>query len=890
MKEKAFNFKNLSIGTSIVVDGVASKELYKNNTNGYKVQLITIDKVYEETSEGHLNQISNSSVTTSMTGYFEAMEGSNYRVRGQIGDYKGSNQIIVSDISFLPPADIKGIYEFLSSPLIQGIGKKLAQKLVYGWSDTKSDENESVFIKGFGSETLNIIRTDYTQLTRVPGITTKKALKIHQSYMQHVAYQEVVTFFLPFGVSPKQILKIYDEFKEKSIEIANTNPYKFISVEGFGFKTCDTIALKLGLNPKSTARIEACISYALQEASSSFGHCFLPRQELVTFTHDLLKITISSDSANKLLNKTTGDFTTVEIGSLSYKIHIQDLHTLPSGSKLILDEVEISAIDECLDRLLSNNALILNHLTKDELLPMCKDISLFNVLESETIPVISLPSIFFTERKVAQKVFEASQCWDFKDDIEDEVLGYISDFEKEQGYELESKQKLAVIESVKSTYTVITGPAGSGKTTTIMCLLYVLEKIHSKYNGITINSEHHKNKLITSLCAPTGKAAKRMEQTSKRDASTIHRLLESNGFEFTYDETNILDTYSVIIVDEFSMIDIFLVKALFSAIDPRKTKLIILGDPHQLDSVGAGNVLDDLVSSKSITHIELDVVKRQAEDSTILSNSSKIIQGEMIIDNKEKGDFYIINSDKSESVSNTLIESVYRFINKYNYSIDDIQVLSPQRVGPLGTSELNKKLQALVNPPNSTKKEVDLTINNDTVYYRVGDKVMHIANSYNLVRYKFSNNSYEPILNKKNEPICGVFNGETGVIVDILDLALEDEEMEKYVIVKFEDFYILYSVDMLTLLCHSFALTVHKSQGSQFPIVLMPIHYSHKRMLNKKIGYTAVTRAQEKVVLVGQPYAIKTMIETKYTTRRYTLLKKLLIEEQLNHESKLLTL
>lgn len=853
-------FNQLTLGECITTDIIPRKVVYQNEDNGYKVQSVEVVGFYKKNEDDVLIEVKTKPFTTVIQGYYDCIEGQKHRLTGEISSYKGENQLIVKEIYFLPPASEKGIIEFLKSSFIKGIGLGLAKKIVLGWEEKDKKTKEVKFINGFGKDTLDIIKNEPELLIKVPGITKKRADSIHLSYVKHLAYQEIVTFFLPYGVTPKQILKIYEEFGGKAIEVANEDPYKFVKIEGFGFKMCDKIALKLGIDPHSRHRIQAATLFTLKNSADTEGHCCVPKEDLVKKVWDLLKIVLTLKQMNDILKQSTDKLISIKIGSLEYSVLSEQIkESLYNKQSFLLDAVNINDIKFYLNEMIEN---------KDVIQTIIRDID----LQSDStidLELISLPVIYFTERKTARLIKEASEIKHFDDDIIYRVHDIIDEFENLNNFRLEEQQKNAVVKGVINSFSIITGAAGSGKTTVVNCIHFVLERIYREY----------KMNFNFMQAAPTGKAAKRMEQASNgKEAKTIHRMLESNGYDFKFNEENPL-SYSVIVIDEVSMLDIFLTRALLCSINPNKTKVIFLGDPNQLPSVGAGNVLFDIIESKIVAHTELNVIKRQAEGSRIIENANKIKNGIMIECDNSKDDFYILSTQESDKVLLKTLMSINRFLTHYKMKIDDVQVLVPQRKGPLGSINMNKEIQKLINPREIGTKEIEVSTLDNIIFFRENDKVMHITNSYDSIRYKKENNQYIPLKDSSNNVQLGVFNGDMGVIEEIIFQTIDFDE-EEIIAVKYDGFYILYKKEELKNIIHSYALTIHKSQGSQFPVIIMPIHFSYfQKMLYRNLGYTGVTRAQNTVVMIGQMGAIKYMIDTIDTSKRYTLMQLFLKDE-----------
>ena len=418
----------------------------------------------------------------------------------------------------------------------------------------------------------------------------------------------------------------------------------------------------------------------------------------------------------------------------------------------------------------------------------------------------------------------------------------IRTFERDHHIQFSENQRRAVSEAVQRGLLVITGGPGTGKTTIINCILSLLGK------GVF-------------LAAPTGRAAKRMSEATGHEAKTLHRLLEFGGEEgrFQRDEQNPLDC-DCVIVDEMSMVDVFLMRSLLRALKPG-TRLILVGDADQLPSVGAGNVLGDILKSGVIPSVRLTDIFRQSEESLIVLNAHRINHGEAPILNKKDSDFFFERKFTPEQAAEAIVGLCQRRLPAFLHSADparDIQVLSPTKKSGAGVHQLNGMLQAALNPPGPGKQEITY---GDTVF-RTGDKVMHIKNNYQLPWREDSGAEGE-----------GVFNGDVGFITQV-------DPQDRIVTVRFDDERTVeYDYQQLEEMELAYCLSVHKSQGSEFPCVVMPVVGGPPRLLTRNLFYTALTRAKKMVVLVGKEEYIAEFVRNNHIAARYTTLLQRLREE-----------
>jgi exodeoxyribonuclease V alpha subunit len=425
-------------------------------------------------------------------------------------------------------------------------------------------------------------------------------------------------------------------------------------------------------------------------------------------------------------------------------------------------------------------------------------------------------------------------------DVEEELRK----LEGSQGITLAENQKMAVKEAMGNGVLVVTGGPGTGKTTTIKTIIDMFEG-----KGMSVL-----------LAAPTGRAAKRMQEATGKEAKTLHRLLEFGFGEsdeemfFQKNEESPLEC-DAIIVDEVSMIDIILMNNLLKAV-AEGTRLVLVGDMDQLPSVGPGNVLRDIIESESVPIVRLNEIFRQAQESLIVVNAHRINHGETpILDQKQK-DFFFMRQDEQGAIVSTIVELCRERLPKYYKTtfLEGIQVLSPMKKGPCGIISLNNELQKMLNPEAPNKKEKqyrDFT-------FRVGDKVMQIKNNYKM--------KWQSIVDFEKEGE-GVFNGDMGVIINIdteeqiIEVVYDNEKLVRY------DFVLLDELEL------AYALTVHKSQGSEFPILVMPVTFGPKMLLTRNLLYTALTRAKQIVVLVGSEKYVHQMIENNHITKRFSGLR-----------------
>lgn len=663
------------------LQGMVSDIVFKNEENGYTIASLANEND-EITIVGCMPTLS--------VGESIEIEGKwvNHKIYGSQFEVK----------SFMPvtPSSLDGIYVYLSSGMIHGIGEKMAKRIV----------------DKFGVDTLDIIQNTPERLTEVEGIGMKKVKQIQESYEENRELRHIIIQLSPYGITPNYCLKIYKKYKDKSLEVINKNPYRLAEeVRGIGFRIADDIASKIGIDKYSPDRIMQGILFTLNQSLGS-GHTYLPKGILIEQSVKILGV------EHKFVENGIMDL------AYNQKVHLEN-----------------------------NNGEIL----------------------------VYLMMYYICENGVCKEIVKLSQheTKDLHINIEEEIRIV----EKEDEISLANNQILAVKEAINNGVTIITGGPGTGKTTTINTIIKIFE--------------NNDQKVV--LCAPTGRAAKRMSETSNKEAKTIHRLLEmgfatdSDELTFFKDEEDPIDA-DVIILDEASMVDIILMYNLLKAVK-LGTRLLLVGDSDQLPSVGAGNVLKDIIDSNVIKTVRLNEIFRQARESMIVVNAHKINNGEPLFLNVKNKDFFFIRKNTNEEILNEIIGLVSERLPKF-YKFDklkDIQVLTSMRKGDLGVNNLNIELQKYLNPPNKYKQEEEFAKRT----FRVGDKVMQIRNNYTK---KWETED-------KSDSGEGIYNGDIGYIFHI-------DKDKKIVFVLFDKVKIAsYKYDELDELDHSFCTTIHKSQG-----------------------------------------------------------------------------
>lgn len=649
----------------------------------------------------------------------------------------------------------------------------------------------------FGDSTLDVLTEHPRRLLEVKGISAKKLNEITRSYSNHMDMHILTRMLAPHGVSYRMIVRIRQTLGESSAALVRENPYLLCRVWGIGFLKADEVALKMGYKPNSEPRIEGGIVFALQSAMSVSGHMFLTRLALVE----------ACAGENGVLN-------TGVVAKNSERVTEQETYRVIE--KMVADG-KLVAVKQHKDQMDEYDAIYLKTAYQSEKIAAQRIAQLTSLAKD----------IKGEELEKARKVWEAISI----------------NAEERLGVQLAPEQREGVIMALLYPFSVLTGGPGSGKTTT---LSVIAECYQSAFPKDTI-----------ALAAPTGRAARRMMQQTGLEASTLHKLLGlkpdvHSDFSMPVSEEDVIEA-DFLIVDESSMID----ASLFAEIMYRmttKTKLLMIGDVDQLPSVGAGNVLRELLFlERYIPSTRLTKVFRQGENSIIPCNAAKVRVGATNLD-YEKGQFSKILCD-SEITGAAKIESLVLRLREIN-RLQDMQILCPmRRRGECCTTKLNDRLRDIVNPP-SIKKEEGMIGN---TLYRVGDKVMQTRNT------------------------AETSNGDIGYIV-----GFDREEDGRSVAKVYVDFGLSttpveFEYEDALELEPAIAMTIHKSQGSEMPIIIVPIFNSMKFFLRRNLFYTAITRAKEHVVIVTDDSgkerygSLTAAISTEDTSKRNTMLSELIV-------------
>lgn len=637
------------------------------------------------------------------------------------------------------------------------------------------------------------------------------------------------------GIREGLAKKIIDAFGENSLDVIENDPEKLSEIKGISIKKAYEISNE----------------YILQFGLRTLV-IFLQQYDIpATFAPKIYKA-LGNDAISKikinpfvLTKKIKGiGFKTVD--NIAYKMGIEPNHPerIQAAVKYVLTDytgygntyVARNNLIYATSRLLNCDETIVNNAI-DTLIYERELVS--EIVNNEE--AIYLISMHIAETNCAYRLKMLNSR--YPKPVTDELKKLVSRVEEHTRISLETNQKQAVLSALTMPVMVITGGPGTGKTTVINTIIHCME---------------HQGKSVV-LAAPTGRAAKRMSEMTKKDAKTLHRLLElgysadDEDRKFAKDENNPIEA-DVIIVDEMSMVDLLLFNSLLKAI-AKDTTLILVGDADQLPSIGPGNVLRDIINSDGIAVVKLTEIFRQARESLIVVNAHKINKGEFPVLNEKNKDFFFMQRNTPDEINNTIVElCLQRLPNAYGFNpFSDIQVLSPTRKGPVGVRTLNNLLQNVLNPSSERKKEKasgDYT-------FREFDKIMQIKNNYDM-----------PWTNtEEDDEGFGLFNGDIGIIKDIsaefdsMDIVFDEVKNTSYPFANISDLELAY------------ATTIHKSQGSEFPAVVIPLYPSSISLLSRNLLYTAITRAKKLVILVGQQSVLSSMINNNKEVHRCSGLK-----------------
>ena len=719
------------------IQGTVSAVIYQNEENGYTVLRLDV-------GDGALV-----TVVGCMPG---VAPGEGISVQGTWGRHASyGEQFKAEAVERRLPAGAKAIFDYLSSGAVRGIGAATARRMV----------------EEFGEEALTILEEHPEQLTRIKGITRKKALTIGENFRTQMGMRRLLAFLGEHEVPLQLAMPLYRRFGDRALETIRGNPYLLVDGElGVEFSTADALALSMGMEGDDPQRMVAALLHELSYNLDN-GHAFLPRRKL-----------------------------------------------LPATAQLI--GLETDELEDALEALLERGEVIQEQVAGEE--------------------GIYLHDLYEAEQYVAWRLTEMARGELVAPHQLDQLIDRI---QAEQGIVYAPQQREAVALAATSQVMLLTGGPGTGKTTSLRGVLALFDQLG----------------LETALAAPTGRAAKRLGELCGAEGYTIHRLLEtkydprSGKLVFSHGEDDPLKADAVI-VDETSMVDIVLMQGLLSALRD-SCRLILVGDPDQLPSVGPGNLFSDLIRSGAIPMVRLTEIFRQAAESAIVRNAHQVNQGILPDLRANKKDFFFLRRKDPARAAETIIELIQtRLPDNMGIPADQIQVLSPTRKRVAGTASLNRAIQEAVNPPGPDKPERRF----GEYVFRQGDRVMQVRNNYDVLWRDGADSG------------LGMFNGDIGQIISV-------DNREQTVTVDFEGRVVEYTPEMLVELEPAYAITVHKAQGSEYRAVILSVSDGVPMLLTRGVLYTAITRARELLILVGDDEVVARMTANDRQQRRYSGLR-----------------
>ena len=793
--------------------GILERIVYENPDTGYTV--------------GRLSARDHAELITVVGNLASINPGESLLLQGQwVDNAKYGRQFQIEKYETILPANVVGLRKYLGSGLIKGIGPKMA----------------GLIVRKFGMDTMDVIENEPEKLAHVPGIGRKRVQIIKEAWEAQREIKNVMLFLQSHDVSTAHAAKIYKTYENDAIPMVTENPYRLADdIYGIGFVTADTIAQKLGIDKDAPQRVQAGIKYVLSQKADD-GHVFQRRAELIESCQTMLELETEAIEQ--------GISALVEEEEI-----INPSFTDLTGSN---EQVGVSETQDTYEVSDQGNRGQQSRTSSQEEVPEANQKPLptdNRQLTTDNHSAIYLAPFYYAELGVANQFLRllASPQEQSVVPSPGDNTPSLTQLENEMRIRFAPQQREAIYTAMTTRAMILTGGPGTGKTTTVVGMIRLFEA---------------EGRHIT-LTAPTGRAAKRLSETTGSEAKTIHRLLEfspqNNGFK--RNRQNPLDT-DVVIVDETSMVDLVLMNRLMQAIRPTTT-VILIGDVDQLPSVGAGNVLRELIDSQKVPVIQLTEIFRQAQESMIVTNAHRINKGDFPeLTGDTDRNFFFMEEEDPEAITNLICSLIAnRLPGHYDYHpIDDIQLLSPMRRGALGTENLNTRLQEVLNPeyttpvshplekkrfgvPSYTQASRPRNQSGTAGGFRVGDKVMQVRNNYDY----------------------DVFNGDIGRVVTI-------DQINKKVHVQFPDKQVAYDTADLGELALAYATTIHKAQGSEYPVVVIPLHTQHYLMLQRNLLYTGITRAKERVVIVGTKRALGICIRNNQVIERNSYLAERLQE------------
>ncbi|HFI0602051.1 TPA: ATP-dependent RecD-like DNA helicase [Streptococcus suis] len=727
--------------------GTIDRIIFENPSNFYKILLLEIEETNADYDDYEII------VTGTIA---DVIEGEDYRFYGNLVTHpKYGQQLQISRYERSKPT-ASGLVKYFSSDHFKGIGRKTAEKIV----------------QLYGEDTIDKILAEPEKLTQITGLSSKNRQAFVEKLRLNYGTEMILSKLAEYGIPNKLAFQIQDQYKEKTLQIIEENPYQLVEdVQGMGFTIADKIAENLGIESDSPQRFRAGMLYCLLQRSMETGDTYVEARDLLEASIDVLEKSrhVELDPA-AVAQELTGLINDGKVQQAGTKIFDNSLYFAEEG------------IHKNLSRLMGKNG--------------------------------------------------------FKPFPRKDVETAIAELESMSSLIYDAIQKEAIVRAITNPLFILTGGPGTGKTTVINGIIAVYAILHK------IDLTKNRDECPILLAAPTGRAARRMNELTSLPAATIHRHLGLvEGQEESYRD-DYLDA-EFIIVDEFSMVDTWLANQLFQNISSQ-TQVLIVGDAEQLPSVSPGQVLADLLKIKKLPSLTLEKIYRQSDDSTIVTLASQIRQGSLPADFREKKADRSYFEAQNEQIP-ALIERIIGAAIKSGIPSQEVQILAPMYRGAAGIDQLNIMTQNLLNP----KSEGQLEFAHNDQIFRQGDRVIHLV----------------------NDAESNVFNGDLGYITDLLPAKYTDSKQDE-ISINFDGSEVTYPRNEWYKITLAYAMSIHKSQGSEFQVVILPITRTSHRMLQRNLIYTAITRSKSKLILLGEISAFDYAVKNAGTLRKTYLVPR----------------
>ncbi|HEM2781391.1 TPA: ATP-dependent RecD-like DNA helicase [Streptococcus suis] len=727
--------------------GTIDRIIFENPSNFYKILLLEIEETDADYDDYEII------VTGTIA---DVIEGEDYRFYGNLVTHpKYGQQLQISRYERSKPTSA-GLVKYFSSEHFKGIGRKTAEKIV----------------ELYGEDTIDKILAEPEKLTQITGLSSKNMQAFVEKLRLNYGTELILAKLAEYGIPNKLAFQIQDQYKEKTLQIIEENPYQLVEdVQGLGFTIADRIAENLGIASDSPQRFRAGMLFSLIHRSMETGDTYVEARDLLEATLELLE---------------------------------KSRHT----------ELDPAAVAQELTGLIEDGKV-----------------------QQEGTKIFD-NSLYFAEHGIHKNLTRLMGKNGFKPFPRADVEAAIAELESMSSLTYDDIQKEAIVQAITNPLFILTGGPGTGKTTVINGIIAVYAILHK------IDLTRNREECPVLLAAPTGRAARRMNELTGLPSATIHRHLGLvEGQEESYRDDYLEADF--IIVDEFSMVDTWLANQLFQNISSQ-TQVLIVGDAEQLPSVSPGQVLADLLKIDKLPSITLERIYRQSDDSTIVTLASQIRQGALPSDFREKKADRSYFEAHNEQIP-ALIERIVGAAIKSGIPANEVQILAPMYRGAAGIDQLNTMTQALLNP----LEEGELEFLHNEQAFRQGDRVIHLV----------------------NDAEANVFNGDLGYITDLLPAKYTDSKQDE-ITINFDGSEVTYPRNEWYKITLAYAMSIHKSQGSEFQVVILPITRTSHRMLQRNLVYTAITRSKSKLILLGEISAFDYAVKNAGTVRKTYLVPR----------------